>query len=72
MYEANRQSHTLSREGECQEGILGSIRLRRSFLCEKVLKDEGVYANITISEYHLGLIPFDDDVLSLELPNPIF
>ena len=44
---------------------------RRSFLCEKVLKDEGVYANVTISEYHLGLIPFDDDVLSLELPNPI-
>ncbi len=44
---------------------------RRSFLCEKVLKDEGVYANISISEYHLGLIPFDDDVLSLELPNPI-
>ena len=37
----------------------------------KVLKDEGVYANVTISEYHLGLIPFDDDVLSLELPNPI-
>eukprot|EP00943_MAST-04B_sp_MAST-4B-sp1_P005928 g5928.t1 len=44
---------------------------RRSFLCEKVLKDEGVYANVSISEYHLGLIPFDDDVLSLEMSNPI-
>ena len=45
---------------------------RRSFICEKVLKDEGVYANLSVSEYQLGLIPFDDDILSLELPNPIY
>ena len=45
---------------------------RRSFICEKVLKEEGVYANLSISEYQLGLIPFDDDILSLELPNPIY
>jgi hypothetical protein len=40
---------------------------RRSFICEKVLKDEGVYGSLNIHEYHLGLLPFDNDIMSMEL-----
>eukprot|EP01112_Ceratiomyxa_fruticulosa_P014948 TRINITY_DN4340_c0_g6_i1.p1 TRINITY_DN4340_c0_g6~~TRINITY_DN4340_c0_g6_i1.p1 ORF type:complete len:617 (-),score=127.38 TRINITY_DN4340_c0_g6_i1:93-1943(-) len=40
---------------------------RRTMICERVLEEEGVYGNITVGEYHLDLIPFDEDVLSLEL-----
>ncbi|KAF9583068.1 hypothetical protein BGW38_010322 [Lunasporangiospora selenospora] len=39
---------------------------RRTALCEKVLEDEGVFGEITKGEYHLDLIPMEDDVLSLE------
>ena len=42
---------------------------RRTMICEKVLEEEGVYDSITIGEYPLDLIPFDDDLLSLELDN---
>eukprot|EP00026_Physarum_polycephalum_P005659 Phypoly_transcript_05694.p1 GENE.Phypoly_transcript_05694~~Phypoly_transcript_05694.p1 ORF type:complete len:610 (+),score=111.39 Phypoly_transcript_05694:24-1832(+) len=40
---------------------------RRTMICERVLEEEGVYGDIMISEYRLDLIPFDEDVLSLEL-----
>ena len=42
---------------------------RRSFLSIQVLKDEGVYDALEgrIHEYNLGLIPFDNDVVSMEL-----
>lgn len=40
---------------------------RRTIVCEKVLETEGVYADVTIGEYSLDLIPFEEDVLSLEL-----
>lgn len=40
---------------------------RRTMICERVLEDEGVYENITISEYQLDLIPLEDDVLTLAL-----
>ncbi|KAF9906448.1 hypothetical protein BX616_000721 [Lobosporangium transversale] len=39
---------------------------RRTALCEKVLEDEGVFGEITKGEYHLDLIPLEDDLLSLE------
>ncbi|KAF9403342.1 hypothetical protein BGZ94_004644, partial [Podila epigama] len=39
---------------------------QRTALCEKVLEDEGVFGEITKGEYHLDLIPMEDDVLSLE------
>ncbi|KAF9436512.1 hypothetical protein BGZ76_003730 [Entomortierella beljakovae] len=39
---------------------------RRTALCEKVLEDEGVFGDITKGEYHLDLIPLEDDLLSLE------
>ncbi|TPX34829.1 hypothetical protein SmJEL517_g02554 [Synchytrium microbalum] len=40
---------------------------RRTLICERVLEDEGVYGDISMGEYHLDIIPLDDDVFSLEL-----
>mmetsp|Transcript_30543 Transcript_30543/g.58825 ORF Transcript_30543/g.58825 Transcript_30543/m.58825 type:complete len:626 (-) Transcript_30543:289-2166(-) len=40
---------------------------RRTIICEKVLEEEGVYGDITFGEYPLQLIPFEEDVLSMEL-----
>lgn len=33
----------------------------------QVLEDAGVFADVTLGEYPLDLIPFDEDVVSLEL-----
>ncbi|CAG8535444.1 3238_t:CDS:10, partial [Ambispora leptoticha] len=38
---------------------------RRTKICERVLEEAG----ITLGEYHLDLIPFEDDLLSMELEN---
>lgn len=40
---------------------------RRTMLCERALEELGVYGDVHIGEYHMDLIPFDDDVLSLEM-----
>eukprot|EP00002_Diphylleia_rotans_P012490 TRINITY_DN2441_c0_g1_i2.p1 TRINITY_DN2441_c0_g1~~TRINITY_DN2441_c0_g1_i2.p1 ORF type:complete len:518 (-),score=94.82 TRINITY_DN2441_c0_g1_i2:652-2205(-) len=40
---------------------------RRTMICENVLEEEGVYGDVSILEYPLDLIPFDDDILSLEM-----
>eukprot|EP01094_Clydonella_sp_ATCC50884_P027895 TRINITY_DN8212_c0_g1_i1.p1 TRINITY_DN8212_c0_g1~~TRINITY_DN8212_c0_g1_i1.p1 ORF type:complete len:596 (+),score=194.45 TRINITY_DN8212_c0_g1_i1:119-1906(+) len=40
---------------------------RRTMLCERALEELGVYGDVNIGEYHMDLIPFDDDVLSLEM-----
>jgi hypothetical protein len=40
---------------------------RRTMLCEKVLEDRGVYGDVVMGEFHLDLIPLDDDVVSMEL-----
>ncbi|KAI8908166.1 Sec1-like protein [Powellomyces hirtus] len=42
---------------------------RRTLICERVLEEEGVYGELTIGEFHLDLIPLEDDLLSLELDN---
>ncbi|TPX46403.1 hypothetical protein SeMB42_g01870 [Synchytrium endobioticum] len=42
---------------------------RRTLICERVLEDEGVYGDVTLGEYHLDIIPLDEDLLSLELEN---
>jgi hypothetical protein len=42
---------------------------RRTMICERVLEDEGVYGDVTIGEYHLDIVPLDDDLLSMELDN---
>lgn len=40
---------------------------RRAMVCEKVFQEEGIFADVTLSEYPLDFIPFDSDILSLEL-----
>jgi hypothetical protein len=40
---------------------------RRTIACEKIFQEEGVYGDIVVGEYPLGFIPFDSDLLSLEL-----
>jgi hypothetical protein len=40
----------------------------RNIICERVLEDEGVYGDVQLGEYDLGLIPFEDDCLSMEVP----
>eukprot|EP01090_Pellita_catalonica_P017405 TRINITY_DN5247_c0_g1_i1.p1 TRINITY_DN5247_c0_g1~~TRINITY_DN5247_c0_g1_i1.p1 ORF type:complete len:594 (-),score=95.78 TRINITY_DN5247_c0_g1_i1:73-1854(-) len=42
---------------------------RKTIITEKHLEDEGVYNDIKIREYCLDIIPFDTDILSLELRN---
>ncbi|KAJ2702948.1 Vacuolar protein-sorting-associated protein 33 [Coemansia sp. IMI 203386] len=41
---------------------------RRTLLCERVLEEEGVLGEITVSEYRMDFIPLENDLLSLELP----
>jgi vacuolar protein sorting-associated protein 33A len=42
---------------------------RRSLLCDKYLEEEGIYGDVTLGEFHLDIIPFDDDIISLDLHN---
>eukprot|EP00897_Mesotaenium_endlicherianum_P000068 jgi/Mesen1/10061/ME000730S09342 len=56
---------------DVQHGIQRSYSLflvpRTTIACEKVLEMEGVHADVSIAEYPLDFIPFDEDLLSLEL-----
>ncbi|CAN1149159.1 Vacuolar protein-sorting-associated protein 33 homolog [Linum perenne] len=40
---------------------------RREVVCEKVLEEEKVHHLMTIGEYPLYMVPFDEDVISFEL-----
>ncbi|KAK9844079.1 hypothetical protein WJX81_004070 [Elliptochloris bilobata] len=40
---------------------------RRTIACERVLQEEGVYGDVAAGELPVDFIPFDGDVLSLEL-----
>ncbi|DAZ92553.1 TPA: hypothetical protein N0F65_012783 [Lagenidium giganteum] len=40
---------------------------RRTLVCDETLKKEGVFGSVSVGEYKLDLIPFDDDILTLEL-----
>lgn len=44
---------------------------KRSFLCDQLFRNQGVFDLLehNIYEYHLGLVPYDTDVLSLGLDN---
>lgn len=42
---------------------------KQTLVCEEVLKREGVLGALTIQEYQLDLIPFDDDILTMEIDN---
>ncbi len=39
---------------------------QRSLLCERVLKAEGVYGDVTIADIPVNWVPLDTDLLSLE------
>ncbi|KAK9477150.1 Sec1-like protein [Lipomyces japonicus] len=45
---------------------------RKMLSIEKVFEDEGVLGDVTISEWNLGFIPLEDDLLSIELPDSGF
>ena len=38
-------------------------------VCELVLEQEGVYGVVQIEDLHLGLLPLDSDIISLESPD---
>ncbi len=40
---------------------------RQTLVCERILKDQGVFGSCNISEFHLNLVPFDSDVMSMEM-----
>lgn len=40
---------------------------RSTMLCERALEEEGVYSQVRIVEYQIDLIPYDVDLLSLEM-----
>ena len=40
---------------------------RRAMVCEKVFQEEGIFGDVTLAEFPLDFIPFDSDILSLEL-----
>ena len=40
---------------------------RRTMLCERALEEMGVYGDVSVGEYPLDLVPFDDDVLSMQM-----
>lgn len=39
----------------------------RNMICDKYLEDQGIIGDVTVGEFHLDLIPLDDDLISLEL-----
>eukprot|EP00040_Diaphanoeca_grandis_P014463 m.73407 g.73407 ORF g.73407 m.73407 type:complete len:587 (-) comp24555_c0_seq1:461-2221(-) len=41
---------------------------RMTMICERALKNEGVYGNCMLGEFHLHLVPLDSDLMSMELP----
>eukprot|EP00288_Rhodomonas_lens_P014363 CAMPEP_0177694878 /NCGR_PEP_ID=MMETSP0484_2-20121128/3164_1 /TAXON_ID=354590 /ORGANISM="Rhodomonas lens, Strain RHODO" /LENGTH=604 /DNA_ID=CAMNT_0019205777 /DNA_START=155 /DNA_END=1965 /DNA_ORIENTATION=+ len=42
---------------------------RRTIVCERVLEEEGVYNDVQLGEYDLDLIPCEEDVVSMEIPD---
>ena len=42
---------------------------RRTIVCERVLEEEGVYSDVQLGEYDLDLIPCEEDVVSMEIPD---
>ncbi|XP_075774147.1 vacuolar protein sorting-associated protein 33B isoform X1 [Pelodiscus sinensis] len=41
---------------------------QKFYLCELVLEEEGIYGDVTCDEWAFYLLPLDDDLLSMELP----
>lgn len=60
-----KQIHGLNRERQTKRCFLFFVP-KSSILAEQALEDEGVYGDLTIGHYGMDLIPFDNDLLSLE------
>ncbi|KAI5088633.1 vacuolar protein sorting-associated protein 33B [Silurus meridionalis] len=43
-------------------------RLLQFYACDAVLEEQGVYGDVTSDEWAFYLLPLDDDIISLELP----
>uniref|UniRef100_A0A8C2ZAF3 VPS33B late endosome and lysosome associated n=1 Tax=Cyclopterus lumpus TaxID=8103 RepID=A0A8C2ZAF3_CYCLU len=41
---------------------------QKFFACEAVLEEQGIFGDVTTDEWSFYLLPLDDDVISLELP----
>lgn len=41
---------------------------RRLYVCDMILEQEGVIGSLVIEDLNIDLVPLDDDILSLELP----
>uniref|UniRef100_A0A3B4CZD6 Vacuolar protein sorting-associated protein 33B n=1 Tax=Pygocentrus nattereri TaxID=42514 RepID=A0A3B4CZD6_PYGNA len=41
---------------------------QKFYACETVLEEQGVYGDVTTDEWAFYLLPLDDDIISLELP----
>ncbi|XP_026869635.1 vacuolar protein sorting-associated protein 33B [Electrophorus electricus] len=41
---------------------------QKFYACETVLEEQGVYGDVTSDEWEFYLLPLDDDIISLELP----
>ncbi|XP_041849148.1 vacuolar protein sorting-associated protein 33B [Melanotaenia boesemani] len=41
---------------------------QKFYACEAVLEEQGIFGDVTIDEWAFYLLPLDDDIISLELP----
>ncbi|KJE88792.1 vacuolar protein sorting-associated protein 33A [Capsaspora owczarzaki ATCC 30864] len=42
---------------------------RKTLMCERILETEGVLGDLVLGEYQLDILPYDSDLLSLEMEN---
>ncbi|EGF80675.1 hypothetical protein BATDEDRAFT_24481 [Batrachochytrium dendrobatidis JAM81] len=40
---------------------------RRTLICDQILEEQGIFGDIAIGDYHLDIVPLEEDLLSLEL-----
>ncbi|XP_028823895.1 vacuolar protein sorting-associated protein 33B [Denticeps clupeoides] len=41
---------------------------QKFYVCDAVLEEEGVYGDVTTDSWHFYLLPLDEDIISMELP----
>jgi hypothetical protein len=58
--------HAHTKGGQAKDYSLAMIP-RRTKVCERILEEEGVLADVQLRELNMDLVPFDDDVISLEM-----
>ncbi|KAI9698372.1 MAG: hypothetical protein M1836_003952 [Candelina mexicana] len=63
------QVKKLQRKGETDHEFSIFWAPRRTLVCNKILENEGVLGDVSVSEFPLFFVPLEKDVLSLELPD---